>query len=58
MRRHKLCMAQHSQVGVVAHTCTHAFDPSLGVGWCDILRWYPVEWARFMEMVVVGSEAQ
>lgn len=37
---------------------THAFNHALGVGWCEILSWYLVEWARFMETVVVGSEAQ
>jgi len=35
-----------------------AFDPFLGVGWREILSWYPVEWARLMEMVVVRSKAQ
>lgn len=33
-----------------------AFDPSLGLGWREILSWYPVEWA--MEMVVDLDVAQ
>lgn len=50
---------KHSQDGglvLCARIC--AFDPSLGVGWREILSWYLVEWARFMEMVVVQSKAQ
>lgn len=35
-----------------------AFNPSLGVGWREILSWYPVEWARLIEMVVLLSKAQ
>lgn len=34
----------------------HGFDPSLGVGWQEILSWYSMEWA--MEMVVDLSVAQ
>ena len=50
---------QHSQDrGLVLCVGVCAFDPSLGVGWQEILSWYPVGWARLMEMVVVWSEAQ
>lgn len=33
MRRHEFCRVEHSDVEVVAHTGTCAFDPALGVGW-------------------------
>ena len=32
--------------------------PHVGVGWKEILSWYPVEWARLMKMIVVWSKAQ
>jgi len=47
---------QHPHVGVVLCEGVHAFDPSLRVGWREILSWYPVEWT--MEMVVDPSGAQ
>jgi len=34
----------------------YAFDPSLGIGWQEILSWYPAKWA--MEMVVDLGVAQ
>lgn len=39
-------------------TGTHEFNLALGVRWCEILNCYPVEWAIFMEMMVVGSKTQ
>ena len=59
MRRHEFGRVQHSQDRVlVLYMGVHAFDSSLGVGWQEVLIWYPMGWARFMEMIIVGSEAQ
>ena len=58
MWSHELCKAQHSHVRVVTCIGICAFDPSFGVGWREILNWYPVQWARPMEMIVIQSEAQ
>jgi len=58
MRQSELHKVQHPHVGVVLCARVHAFDPSLGVGWQAILSWYPVEWTRLMEMVIVWSKAQ
>lgn len=41
---------QHMHVGFVLCAGVRPFDPSLGVGWQEILSWYPVDWA--MEMMV------
>jgi len=48
---------QHPHVGFVLCVKVRAFDPSLGVGWREILSWYPTKWA--MEMVVdLGVDQQ
>ena len=47
---------QHPHVGVVLCAGVCAFNPSLGVGWQEILSWYPVEWG--MEMVANPAGAQ
>ena len=57
MRRPKLHRVQHPHARVVLCAGVHAFDPSLGVGWREILSWYLVEWIGLMEMVIVWSKA-
>lgn len=49
MRRSELHRAQHPNFWVVLCAGVRACDPFLGVGWREIMSWYPVEWA--MEMV-------
>ena len=56
MRRPELQRVQHLQVRVARGAGVHAFDPSLGVGWREILSWYPVEWV--MEIVMHRGVAQ
>ena len=56
MRRPELHRVQHLHAGVVLCAGVHVFDPSLGVGWREILSWYPVEWV--MEMVRNSGVAQ
>lgn len=58
MRKNEFCRVQHSQVGVVVHMSTHAFDLSIWVGWCEILSWYLVDWARIMDTVVVETKTK
>lgn len=56
MRRSQLHRLQHPHVGIVLCAGVRAFDPSLGVGWKEILSCYPMEWA--MEMMVDLGVAQ
>ena len=56
MRRPELHRVQHPHDGVVLCAGVRAFDPSLRVGWQEILSWHPVEWT--MEMVVDPGGAQ
>ena len=56
MIRPELHKVQHLHAGVVLCAGVRAFDPSLRVGWQEILSWYLMEWA--MEMVVDPSLAQ
>lgn len=50
MRRLELHRVQHLHARVVLCAGVHAVDPSLGVGWQEILSWYLVEWATKMVM--------
>lgn len=53
MRRLMFHKVKHLYVKVFLCAGVCAFDPFLGVGWREILSWYPVECARLMDMVIV-----
>jgi len=58
MRRHELYRVHPRQHGgLVSSTGVYALDPSLGVGWQEILSWCSMEWARHMELVIGQSES-
>lgn len=56
MRQSNLHKVQHPHVKVFLCAGVCAFNPSLAVGWQDILSWYPMEWA--MDMVVDTGVSQ
>ena len=58
MRRPELHRVQHLHVGVVLGVGVRAFDPSLGVGWREILSWYLVEWTMEMVMDLGGAHQE
>jgi len=58
-RRHELRRVQPLEAGgLVPYTGVHALDPSLGVGWREILSWCSMEWAKHMGLVIGHSESQ
>ena len=59
MRQHELCRVQHLQEGgLVPCTGVRAFDPSLGVGWREILSWYPVELVKYLGISMARTIVQ
>ena len=53
IEQHELSMAPHQLGGLVPSTEDWTFDPSFGIGWQEVLRWYRMEQVRQLDTSMV-----